>query len=167
MKRLLLLLLSLLALLSACSDADGQGNNIFTGLSLAEKIDCDWLFLPKEAVLTRTEEVNEELRATFKGCEFKEINAYAKELYDTLTGRGCNVFNSMDPMHPYKLTNFEEAKLDIGFAGLAYSYYYTKEESVYMLTLYYYGSAGGTYGNGQSVIVLCDVSDKISSLVKE
>ena len=164
----ILLLLSLLFLLSACSEGnEKQNDNLFSDISLSESMDSEWLFIPDGATLIRTEEVNGELRAIFKGCEFKEINAYAKDLYDLLIKTDCMVYDATNPLNPKKLDAFKEATLDIKFAGLAYCYYYTKGDVIYMLTIHYYGSAGGAYGNGQSVVGLSEVTDKIGSLIKE
>lgn len=163
----LLLLLSLIFLLSACSDnEEDTSDNLFSDISLSESIDSDWLFIPEGSTLIRTEEVDGELKATFKGCEFKEINAYAKELYELLVKTGSVVYDATNPLQPKKIDAFKEANLDIKFAGLAYCYYYTKGDSIYMLTIHYYGSAGGAYGNGQSVVGLSEVTDKIGSLIK-
>jgi len=166
----MLLLILLTVLLCACGGDEPsteENPGLFEDFSIAEEIDTDWLFLPKEAKLLRTAENRKVLEAIFTGCEYPEINAYAKELFETLTRRGAKVYDAYELLTPHLLRGFKEAKLDINFAGVAYRYYYTYENRTYMLELKYYGSAGGNYGNGQSVIGISDVSGKIDSLIKE
>ena len=170
LKNFILLALTLLIGLSACSSSNGEdktNGGVFGEISNSASYDVEWITLPKEATVIRTEETNGELKATFKGCEFVEINSLAKQIFESLTERGCTVYNAMDPLTPVKLITFEEAKIDIRFAGCAYCYYYTNGDSIYMLTIHYYGSAGGKYGNGQSILVISNVTDKIGSLIKE
>lgn len=161
----------LLALsLCACGEDEGTAEDskaLFEDCSAAQGIDVNWLFLPKEAELIRISEINKTLEASFTGCEYTEINAYAKELFEALLRRGAKVYDANEIYNPIRLKTFKEAKLDINFAGVAYRYYYTYENKTYMLELKYYGSAGGKYGNGQGVLVFYDTSGKIDSLIKE
>ncbi len=180
MKKILPLLLVFTLLLTACSQkgskddssvdtleiSDGQVN-IFDGLKGAEKLDTDWLFIPEKAVVLRKSTENGEYRISFKGAEYPEINAYGEDIFNTLTGRGAIVYNAADLLHPVKLDSFTEAELDISFAGTAYSYYYKLDGRIYMIVIKYYGSAGGTYGNGQSELRFDDVTDRIASLLEE
>lgn len=175
MRRLLPLLLVFTLFFAACSDSDDGKNtvsseeqvNIFDGLKGAEKLDTAWLFIPDNTTVIRKSTENDEYRISFNGAEFVEINAYAEQLFDTLVNRGASVYDATDVLHPEKLTDFVKAELDINFAGTAYSYYYKLNGHIYMLIIKYYGSAGGTYGNGQSELRFDEVTDKIASLLEE
>lgn len=172
----IMLLACIFPLLCACgsdtsaiesTDSLDESLSIFEGLKLAERLDSDWLFLPEEARLLRTNEENDILAASFNGCEAKEITAYAEALFNALTARGCAVYDAMEFSAPKLLEGFEAAELDLEFAGLAYRYYYKAEGKIYMLSVYYYGCAGGTYGNGLTTLRLSDVTESASSLIKE
>ena len=90
MKRFILLTLFILTVLSACGEnaPSNDDGNIFGEISNAASYDAEWIFLPEEASVIRTEKNNDELKVTFKGCEFNEINAFAEQLFEVLTKGG-------------------------------------------------------------------------------
>ncbi len=173
MKRLICLLILASLALTACGGKNEEALSaeesapLFADFSQAAELDTEWLFLPEKAELLRTAENRGVLEATFKGCEYPEINAYTKALFNSLKHRGAEIYDAYDLFKPLRLEEFREAELDIRFAGVAYRYYYTCEDKIFMLELKYYGSAGGAYGNGRGVIGISDVSEKVYSLIYE
>ena len=177
MKKVILLLVFSMILLCSCGEAENnteqstEASEISTvELSFADTsntLDEDWLFLPSGAELIRTTENGSDVQATFRGCEYPEINAYAKNLFKTLSDRGAKIYDAYNLLSPTAISEFKEAKLDINFAGVAYRYYYEYEDAIFMLELKYFGSAGGRYGNGQSILSMSNVTEKIGAILKE
>jgi len=172
LKKLFLLCLTVTITLTACGGKGKNGTDVsehalFEDVKLAKSMDLEWLFLPEKAVLTRDVEKSGVLEAAFTGCEYEEINAYALNLYSRLIERGYTVYDASTPFTPIKLSSFVRHNIDTNHAGNAYRYYYTKGYDVYMLELDYYGCGNGTYGNGQSVLKISDVTENAGKLIKE
>lgn len=162
----------LIITLTACGGKAKKGNDtsqhvLFEDVKLAQSMDLEWLFLPDKAVLTRDVEKSGVLEVAFTGCEYEELNAYALSLYSRLVEHGYTVYDASNPLKPVKINAFVKSNIDINFAGNAYRYYYTKGDTVYMLELDYYGCGNGTYGNGQSILKIADVTENAGRLIKE
>lgn len=168
MKKICIALISMLVLLTGCSKDNGKliSTDIFSDTEAAETLDGRWLFLPEKAIVIRTVATDEKLQADFKGCEYAEINEYAKQIFDTLISKGCTIHDAKT-LDYTKLMEFKAAELDLNFAGTAYAYYYTLNSAVYFIEISYYGCGGGTYGNGKASVSITNVTDVLGFLLEE
>lgn len=171
MKRFLILLALCFLLLSGCSTEGNTKNDyvnvVFVSSDIVDELNGSWLFLPKEATLTRTKVEKAMLQVDFGGCEHAEITKYANEIFKHLYKNSTAVFDASSPFNIEKITSFKAAELDLNHADTAYAYYYVQNEKVYLLVIKYYGCGSGKYGNGKSSVTITDETATMYYLLKE
>lgn len=178
-----LILISLLAALcSACGGQDddvsapGKPNRTAIEFSDADDIstlEAEWLFIPEGAELLHSMSWDDKLEYDFTAVGYVEINAYIKALYTAMKEKGFLPLSYRFDRETCKLTDFAELETppdtveDESFSGTAYEFLYKTESKFYMLTVKYYGSAGGTYGNGKALVTLEDITGYAAQCYKE
>lgn len=181
MKKLLLTLLALVHITActACAKADKIPDeseevvSAFLENSAAEAFGAEWFFLPEGHTLIRSRTNGNTLNVDFKGLDYVGINAYANALYNAIRENGYKLFevkvdeNSGEIVKFGKAPSFSSTIDDEYFAGEAYCFKYTNGVDFYMLTINYYGSAGGTVGNGHCKLSVSDVTEVYQAYYKE
>lgn len=180
MKRIVIILIIMLAagLAVACGGEDkaADTHRFSEEFSEAEKVtamDADWLFIPEGAKLLHTSARDGKLDYDFTAVGYVEINAYIKDLYTAMKKQGITPLSSRFDEATCRLTDFAELEMpedaveNERFSGKAYEYLYKTGEKFYSLTLKYYGSAGGTYGNGKAMVTVEDVTEYTAKCYEE
>ena len=163
--------------LMGCSDkkegTKGRGNQnitkeetvIFTNSAAIEKLGLEWIFVPSKSTELKTKDAStKKLELSFKGCGYKEINRYAADMEKAIQKSGYALYSPVLD-EGKKLVDIEKATPvtsvieDEYFSGTAYNFVYKTADAFVTVTVKYYGSAGGKYGNGQCKVVIQDSTD--------
>ncbi len=174
----LIILAAVLALgLVGCSDKEedtkGRGKQnvtkeetvIFTNSAAIEKLGLEWIFVPSKSTELKTKDAStKKLELSFKGCGYKEINRYATDMEKAIQNSGYTLYvpvldEGKKLVDIVKASPVTEVVEDEYFSGEAYVFIYKAKETFVTVTIKYYGSAGGKYGNGQCKVIIQDSTD--------
>ncbi len=138
---------------------------IFTNSAAIEKLGLEWIFVPAKSKELKTKEAStKKLELSFKGCGYTEINQYATDMESAIQKSGYTLYSPVVD-EEQKLIGIEGASPvtelieDEYFSGTAYSFVYKTTDAFVTVTVKYYGSAGGKYGNGQCKVIIQDSTD--------
>ena len=172
-KKLIYFAVSVIMIL--CTAACSSEDDALSAISAESKkqLYIQWLTLPEESKdIKVVNTVPSSVQISFKGCGYKEINAFAKTVEDALKSKGYQLYTpiydkAMLATDIVAATDITAVVEDESFSGEAYGFLYKAEGRFIELKISYYGSAGGEYGNGLCKVHIFDSSDYYARFDKE
>lgn len=142
-----------------------EDSTVLTNSHAIEKLSLDWFFVPKECKELKVKEANiNKVELSFKGCGYTEINAYAADIEKAIEDCGYILFAPVvgEDGKIAGITSAARVKSvieDEYYSGTPYSFIYKTDDGFTTITIKYYGSAGGKYGNGQCKVIIQDSTE--------
>ena len=179
-KKTFISIVSLMLIISAwgCSDKGTKNSNsenkqalteesgaVITNSVATKEMSLDWFFIPEESTNIKTRAANtKRIEVSFKGCGYKEINRYGTEIETVLKRKFGDLYTPIINENGVitgltKATTAKEVIKNENFSGPAYGFIYKTNEKFITVTVKYYGSAGGSYGNGQCKVIIENSSE--------